>query len=86
MPSDWVDLSVNMQGRNESVHVSRVKDVQKRLRELGYRTSTNDNGKYSGNLSEEVIVFQRKAGLQETGIVDWQTYARLMASDAPRAN
>ncbi len=61
---------------------SRVKDMQRRLAELGY-----DSGKLDGYFGKQTMAalrsFQRAAGLKATGIADPETLAALYAKDAP---
>lgn len=61
-----------------------MKELTGRLKELGYLASASTN--YANKQKQAVMEFQRNAGLQATGIVDWKTYCTIMYSiDAPLA-
>lgn len=61
---------------------SRVKEMQRRLDDLGYDTGKIDG--YFGKQTQAAIrSFQRSAGLKDTGIADPETLAALFAADAP---
>ena len=58
--------------------------MQQRLVKLGYIDEKSCTG-YFGEYTEKVIKrFQKKAGLQQTGIADNETLTRLYADDAPK--
>ena len=59
-----------------------VVEVQKRLKELKYLSGEAD-GAFGKGTAAAVSSFQAAAGLEQTGIVDEETYAALMAEDAP---
>ncbi len=62
----------------------QVKTLQRRLKELGYYTSTIDGSFGSGTLNA-VRAFQKKAGLSQTGIADNDTQLLLYDALAPAA-
>ena len=62
---------------------SRVKEVQQRLRKLGYAPGVVD-GKYGSNCIRAVRKFQTNAGLEADGRVDEATWEALFADDAPK--
>lgn len=59
-----------------------VVEVQKRLKELKYLSGEAD-GAFGKGTAAAVSSFQAAAGLEQTGIVDEETYIALMADDAP---
>jgi len=61
-----------------------VLKMQKRLAELGYITQESCTGYYGDYTKRRLKVFQRNAGLKETGNADVKTLKRLYADDAPR--
>ena len=61
---------------------SRVKDMQRRLAELGYYTGKLD-GYFGKDTYAAVRSFQRAAGLEDTGIADPATLKALYSADAP---
>ena len=63
---------------------SKVKEIQKRLIELGYLGSGGADGSYGNGTASAVKAFQKKANLPETGIVDGNTYTKMMAESAPK--
>ena len=62
-----------------------VKDVQQRLKDLGYLTDKVD-GKYGPKTAEAMRQFQLKNGLSGTGMGDEATYKVLFSVDAIPAN
>jgi peptidoglycan DL-endopeptidase LytE len=56
----------------------QVKQVQKKLKQLGYFTHPTITGYYGSVTAEAVKQFQKSVQLQPTGAVDQQTYERLM--------
>ena len=66
---------------------SRGEDViaaQKRLIELNYLSGSAD-GAFGGMTEEAVKLFQKEADIPQTGVIDKNTFSKLMASDAPKA-
>lgn len=61
-----------------------VKQIQSRLKELGYFNGTI-GGNYLTKTKAAVEAFQTAAGLQVDGECDELTWKRLMADDAPKA-
>ena len=61
-----------------------VLSMQKRLAELGYITEVSCTGYYGDYTKKRLKLFQRKAGLDETGIANVATLERLYADDAPK--
>ncbi len=59
-----------------------VVEIQRRLIELYYLSGTAD-GKFGPGTERAVIDFQDAAGLNRTGVVDKETYDKLMSSYAP---
>ncbi len=62
-----------------------VKQLQQRLKELGYYTSTIDSS-YGAQTVNAVKAFQKKNGLSQTGIADTATQKKLYSSSAVKAN
>jgi len=62
---------------------SRVRQVQQRLRKLGYAPGVAD-GEYGSNSIRAVRKFQEAAGLEADGRVDEATWNALFADDAPK--
>lgn len=61
-----------------------VKKMQDRLFTLGYIGEGSCTG-YFGDYTEKIVKrFQKKAGLDQTGIADNETLTRLYADDAPK--
>lgn len=61
-----------------------VKKMQERLLKLGYIGQESCTG-YFGEYTEKIVKrFQKKAGLEQTGIADNETLTRLYADDAPK--
>ena len=60
-----------------------VKRVQTRLKQLKYLYSAD--GEFGLNTTRALMYFQRKCGLQETGIADEATQRALFSADAPKA-
>jgi peptidoglycan DL-endopeptidase LytE len=56
----------------------RVKQVQTKLKQLGYFTYSTITGYYGSVTAEAVKQFQKSVQLQPTGAVDQQTYEQLM--------
>ena len=61
---------------------ARVKDMQRRLAELNYYSGRHD-GYFGKNTYEAVRAFQRKVGLEATGVADPTTLKELYSSNAP---
>ncbi|MCX7831843.1 MAG: N-acetylmuramoyl-L-alanine amidase [Actinobacteria bacterium] len=56
-----------------------VKEIQNRLLKLGYSVGpTHADGNFGLKTKEAVIKFQKKTGLKPTGIVDKETYQKLI--------
>ena len=72
----WKTLRRGMKGKN-------VRTVQQRLRKLGYPVGEVD-GDYGSKTIRAMRFFQAIAGLEITGLTDAETYAALMAKDAPK--
>ena len=64
---------------------SAVKAVQRRLKELGYYTTTCD-GDYGSKTVTAVKAFQKKNGLDQTGECDAATLKKLNSDDAVNAS
>ncbi len=62
-----------------------VKQLQERLKELGYYHSAVDSS-YGAQTVNAVKAFQKKNGLSQTGIADTATQKKLYASSAVKAN
>ncbi len=62
-----------------------VKQLQQRLKELGYYTSTIDSS-YGTQTVNAVKAFQKKNGLSQTGVADTATQKKLYSSSAVKAN
>ncbi len=62
-----------------------VKQLQQRLKELGYYTSTIDSS-YGNQTVNAVKAFQKKNGLSQTGVADAATQKKLYSSSAVKAN
>jgi len=62
-----------------------VKQLQQRLKELGYYTSTIDSD-YGAKTVAAVKAFQKKNGLSQTGNVDEATLKKLNSTSAVKAN
>lgn len=69
----------------KNVHARKslsVKHVQRALTEKGYREADSDKDGYYGDLTQTAVAnFQRDAGLEVTGVVDWETFSRLFVGD-----
>jgi peptidoglycan DL-endopeptidase LytE len=63
---------------------SEVKEVQKKLKQLGYFTYSQITGYYGTITAEAVKKFQRSVNMKVTGIVDTETYERLMGKATQR--
>jgi len=59
--------------------------MQNRLCELGYCTQDSCTGYYGDFTVKKVKLFQKAAGLKQTGTADPTTLERLFAQDAPKA-
>lgn len=70
---------------NEKSSGNSVTRLQKRLNALGYYSGTV-NGKYLSTTSAAVRQFQKKAGLNETGVADNETQKALYDASAPAAD
>ena len=75
-PAPYTTLSKGSKG-------TEVTELQTRLTELGYMSSTID-GDFGGKTRTAVQLFQQTIGLEATGIADVETQTRLYADDAPR--
>ena len=64
---------------------SEVKELQQRLKELGYYSSSCD-GNFGNVTVNAVKAFQKKNGLTQTGIVDAATQKKLDSTSAVKAN
>lgn len=64
---------------------SKVKDVQRALRKLGYLSSRQVSGYYDDTTEEAVKLFQKRNGLTADGAVGSKTLAKLESGDARRA-
>ena len=64
---------------------SRVKEVKKRLQELGYLGNASVTNQYNQKTADAVARFQMENGLPETGEVDKETDRILFSSSAARA-
>ena len=62
-----------------------VKQLQQRLKELGYYTSAIDSS-YGTQTVNAVKAFQKKNGLSQTGVADTATQKKLYSSSAVKAN
>ncbi len=62
----------------------KVKELQRRLKELGYYKSTID-GEYGSGTSTAVKAFQKKNGLSQTGTADETTLKKVYSSSAVSA-
>lgn len=67
----------------EGDYAYRVKEIQDRLKALGYLKNPGD-GIFGEGTTSAVKKFQEKAGLQKTGKVDPETLARLASDNAPK--
>jgi peptidoglycan endopeptidase LytE len=63
---------------------SAVKEVQMKLQQLGYFTYSRITGYYGTMTAEAVKKFQRNVNIKVTGIVDTETYERLMGKAPQR--
>lgn len=61
-----------------------VRKMRERLYKLGYITKGSCTGYYGEATQKYLKIFQRNAGLPQTGIVDSETLAVLYADDAPK--
>lgn len=59
-----------------------VRQLQKRLIELGYLASNEADGDFGTKTKKAVEIFQRKNGLKTTGIVDQSMWNLIMSPDA----
>lgn len=64
---------------------SKVKDVQKRLRSLGYLSSSEVTGYFDDATEEAVKAFQKRNGLSSDGAVGSKTLSKLYDDDAKHA-
>lgn len=64
-------------------HGEEVKEIQRRLKELGYFDGTI-GGNYLVKTTAAVESFQKDAGLQIDGVVDVATRSKMFAVDAPQ--
>ena len=72
--SDYTTLKSGSKGE-------AVKELQRRLKELGYYKSTID-GEYGSGTKSAVLAFQKKNGLTQNGIADAATQKKLNSSSA----
>jgi peptidoglycan DL-endopeptidase LytE len=63
---------------------SAVKEVQTKLKQLGYFTYSRITGYYGTMTAEAVKKFQRDVNMKVTGVVDTETYERLMGKAPQR--
>lgn len=56
----------------------RVRELQARLEQIAWYTEPAITGEYDGPTKSAVIGFQRKRGLEPTGVVDRRTWRRLL--------
>jgi peptidoglycan endopeptidase LytE len=63
---------------------SEVKEVQTKLKQLGYFTYSRITGYYGTMTAEAVKKFQRDVNMKVTGVVDTETYERLMGKAPQR--
>jgi peptidoglycan endopeptidase LytE len=63
---------------------SEVKEVQTKLKQLGYFTYPEITGYYGSITAEAVKKFQQNANIKVTGVVDSETYQRLMGKAPQR--
>ncbi|MFB5166758.1 peptidoglycan-binding protein [Parageobacillus toebii] len=63
---------------------SKVKEVQTKLKQLGYFTYSQITGYYGTITANAVKSFQRDVNLKATGVVDTETYERLMGKAPQR--
>jgi len=75
--SDYVDLEKQDSG-------IQVRNLQQRLKDLGYLTGTAD-GDYGSKTERAVLAFQQQAGLPATGKATAETQEVLFSSNAPFA-
>ena len=64
---------------------SKVKDVQKQLKSLGYLSSSEVTGYFDDATEEAVKAFQKRNGLSSDGAVGSKTLSKLYDDDAKRA-
>lgn len=64
---------------------SKVKEVQRMLKKLGYLTSSQVTGYYDDATEDAVRLFQKRNGLSVDGTVGSKTLAKLESGDAKRA-
>ncbi len=64
---------------------SKVKDVQRSLRKLGYLSSSQVTGYFDEETEDAVKLFQKRNGLSQDGEVGSKTLAKLSDSGAKRA-
>lgn len=60
-----------------------VMKMQRRLAELGYLDKSSCTGYYGSFTKDIISIFQKKAGLKQTGIADEETLTRLYSDNAP---
>ena len=60
-----------------------VLKMQNRLKQLGYISQDSCTGYYGDYTKKMIKMFQKKAGLKQTGVADPKTLARLYSDDAP---
>ncbi len=76
---------VKVDGLKQGDQGDAVKEVQQRLKELGYYSNTCD-GKYGSVTVKAVKAFQQKNGLTADGVADSATVKKLNASNAVKAD
>lgn len=72
------------QAKNSKSSDPVVKKIQERLKELGYKVENEDikaDGFYGPKTEKAVKMFQEQAGINVSGIVDEETYARLFTEE-----
>ena len=75
-PVPYVTLSKGSEG-------AAVRQMQNRLSELGYLTGTVD-GIFGNQTKTAIQLFQKKVGMEVTGIADADTQIALFSETAPR--
>jgi peptidoglycan DL-endopeptidase LytE len=73
-PKETIYLTIGSMGE-------QVKQVQTKLKQLGYFTYPNITGYYGSITADAVKQFQKSVQLSATGVVDSQTYERLMGKE-----
>ena len=79
-----IELSVETAVLRQGSQGGEVKEVQRRLKQLGYYTGAVD-GIFGSGTKKAVISFQKKNGLTADGVVGKATYAALGMNDSYNA-